>query len=84
MQQTLSKEEIKNLYPDEWVLLGNPELDDEETLGTVADKLVKGVVLLHSKNKREIADKASEARKNYSSIACVYTGDFPKNRKYWL
>jgi hypothetical protein len=82
--KVLTIAEIKAQYPDQWVLVGNPELDDEETLGSIVDKLVRGVVLLHSKDKRELAYKASEAREGYESIACIYTGLFPRNRKYWL
>ena len=82
--EVLTIEQIKSEYPNEWVLIGNPELDDEETLGSIVDKLVQGIVLLHSKDKRELAYKAKEVRKGYESIACIYTGVFPKSRKYWL
>jgi hypothetical protein len=81
---SLSFETIKASYPDEWVVVGDPVLDDESTLGSIADKLVKGVVLLHGKDKRELAYKTKEARKGFESITCVFTGEFPKNRKYWL
>jgi hypothetical protein len=84
MPQVLTIDQIKAQYPNQWVLVGNPELDNEETLGSIVDKLVRGVVLLHSVDKRELAYKASEARLGYESIACIYTGVFPKNRKYWL
>ena len=82
--EILTIDQIKAQYPNEWVLVGNPELDNEDTLGSVVDKLVRGAVLLHGKDKRELAYKASEARKDYESIACIYTGLFPRNRKYWL
>jgi hypothetical protein len=82
--EILSIDQIRALYPNEWVLVGNPELDDEDSLGSIVDKLLRGAVLLHSKDKRELAYKASEVRKGYESIACIYTGLFPKNRKYWL
>ena len=82
--EILTIAQMKAQYPNEWVLVGNPELDNEETLGSIVDKLVRGAVLLHGKDKRELAYKASEARKDYESIACIYTGLFPRNRKYWL
>ena len=82
--EILTINEMKAQYPDEWVLVANPELDDEETLGSIVDKLVQGIVLLHSKDKRELAYKAREVRQGYESIACIYTEVFPKNRKYWL
>jgi hypothetical protein len=82
--EILSFEAIKTLYPNEWVVIGNPVLDDETTLGSIADKLIQGVVLLHSKDKRELVAKTKSARAGFESIACVFTGEFPKNRKYWL
>ena len=82
MIQTIA--EIKKQYPDQWVLIGNPILDDEETLGAIVDKLVQGVVLLASTDRREIGYKGQEARKNYESVACIYTGKIPQNRKWLL
>jgi hypothetical protein len=39
---------IKKLYPNEWVLVGNPEMDRSEL------NVLAGIPLLHSKDKREI------------------------------
>ena len=39
--QVLSFELIRKLYPDQWVLIGNPELDDPDTLGSIVSKLVR-------------------------------------------
>lgn len=82
--EILSFEAIKALYPNEWVVIGDPVLDDETTLGSIADKLVKGVVLLHGKDKHALAVQTKAARTGYESVACVFTGEFPKNKKYWL
>ena len=46
MQQVLSVSEIKAAYPDQWVLVGNPEMS--------VDSLMSGVVIWHGKDKREI------------------------------
>ena len=81
--EILSFEAIKALYPNEWVLIGDPVLDDETTLGSIADKLLRGVVLLHGKDKRVLAAQTNSARTGFDSVACVFTGEFPKNRKYW-
>ena len=80
----LSFENIRLLYPNQWVLIGSPELDDPNTLGSIVSKLVSGVVLLASKNKREIAENAKYVRQNYKSVTCVYTGEIPQNRKWLL
>ena len=74
---------IKKEYPDEWVLVGDPELDNTFT-GSVISKLKGGVVLYHSKDRREIAYHAQSVRVGYESVVCVYSGEIPQNRKYWL
>ena len=82
--KVLSFENIRLLYPNQWVLIGSPELDDPNTLGSIVSKLVSGVVLLASKDKREIAQNAKFVRQNYQSVTCVYTGEIPQNRKWLL
>jgi hypothetical protein len=84
MQQVLSVEEIKAQYPDQWVLVGNPVLKDTDTLEVIINKLVRGVVLYASMDKREIAYKAKDLRQGYEGITCVFTGDMPQNRKWLL
>jgi len=44
--QVLSFEEIKKLFPDEWVLLGNPGYTDTDILS--------GIVIMHNKDKGHI------------------------------
>jgi hypothetical protein len=82
--QVLTIAQIRKEYPNQWVLIGNPELDNPDTLGSIISKLVRGVVLMSSKDKYEIAHKASEIRKGFDTYTCVYTGEIPKNRKFWL
>lgn len=82
--EILTKEEIIRKFPDQWVLVGNPQLDSLDTLGSIMSKLVSGVVLLHGKDKREIAQKGIEARKGYPAVTLVYTGEIPQNRKWLL
>ncbi len=82
--KSLTITEIRNQYPDQWVLVGNPVLNDPESLGSIVSKLASGVVLYASKDKREVAYKAKDARKGYQSATCIYTGEVPKNRKWLL
>lgn len=77
-------ESIKAMYPNEWVLIGNPELDDETTLGSIVRKLVQGVVLFHSKDKRDMAYKARPFRTGFDTYTVVFTGDLPKGKRFWL
>lgn len=68
-------------FPDQWVLIGNPELRDPQPLGTVVSKLIRGVVLLAGKDKQEIARRASEFRTGFERYSCIYTGQIPANRR---
>lgn len=82
--QLLTIEEIRQQYPDQWVLIGNPELKDSAILEPIVYKILRGVVLLANKNKRELSVLAKDARQGYDSISCIWTGEFPKNRKWLL
>ncbi len=83
MEQILSMYKIKEAYPEQWVLIGNPTLD-ESAEGSIVSKLTSGVVLLASKDKKEIGYKAKDARKGFESVTCIYTGEIPQNRKWLL
>ena len=80
----LSMEDIKKMYPDQWVLLGNPVLRNPQSNGAILNRLITGIVLLASKNKRELAEKAKYVVGDYDETACVYTGEVAKNRIYLL
>ncbi len=81
---TLSIEQIKKQYPDQWILIGNPELSDPDVNGSILSKLIRGIVLFASKDKREIAYKAADFKKTVDTTACIYTGEIPKNRLFLL
>lgn len=74
--EALAYDQIKLLYPNEWVLLGNPVLSGAKVLG--------GTVIFHSKDKREIAYKQINWREQFQSAMTIFTGEKPKNRKFWL
>lgn len=80
----LTKEQIKQLYPNQWVLIGNPQLGNPRMLGSIISKLESGVVIYGSPDKREIAYKAKDLRKGFETYTCVFTGQIPKNRRFWL
>ena len=42
MSQVLTIDEIRSQYPDQWVLIGNPELKDPQSLGSIVSKIVRG------------------------------------------
>ena len=82
--KVLTLEEIKTNYPDQWVLIGNPQMRKDNFVDPIIRKLLAGIVLYHSKDKREIGKKVAELIKNVKETACIYTGEIPKNRKFWL
>ncbi len=77
-------EEIKKLYPNEWVLIGNPELRNPEVEASIVSQLIGGIVVFHSKDKIELAYEGRDLKKSFESITCVWTGGIPKNRKLWF
>lgn len=74
MQQTfISIEELRKRYPDEWVLLGDPEIQNTVVFG--------GVVLFHNKDKKEVCYIGRDKTACYSTVTIVYAGDLKQNRK---
>jgi hypothetical protein len=82
--QILTIDQIRDEYPDQWVLIGNPELGDLDTLGSVVSKLTRGTVLFASKDKRELAYRAKEVKQGFVQTACIYTGEIAQNRIFLL
>lgn len=77
-------EEIKTQYPDEWILIGNLELENPQLQTSISRNFKSGVVLLHGTDRFKIARQAKEARVGYSNITLIYTGEIPQNRPLWL
>ena len=66
-------DELKKLYPDEWVLLADPEMKNTSVLG--------GVVLYHSKDKKEVCYIGRDKTADYSSVTIAFAGDLKQHRK---
>jgi hypothetical protein len=81
---TMTIDEMREVYPDQWILVGNPELKNPDINGSIVSKLMSGTVLFASKDKRELAYKANEVRKDIGFTTCIYTGEIPKNRLFLL
>jgi hypothetical protein len=73
--QHLEMSEIRTLYPDEWVLLGNPVIDVTTVLG--------GTVVYHSKDKKELL-KGKALLAPFQLSTWAFTGEIPQDRKIWL
>ena len=61
--------EIKAQYPDEWVLVGNPVMDNQEL------HLLSGLAALHSIDKKEVCYLGAELVKQFDTYMIVFTGE---------
>jgi hypothetical protein len=62
----LNIEELSTLYPEEWLLLGNPVFERTKVTG--------GIVLYHSKDKKEVCYLGKDKTNGYDKITLAYTG----------
>jgi hypothetical protein len=75
MNSALTINEIKQLFPDEWVLLGDPVLD-ESSLHVLA-----GVPVYHSQDKKEVCYIGKDKAQSFKHITLIYTGLLRPTRK---
>lgn len=64
---------IRRKYPNEWVLLGDPVIEDTA--------VTKGIVLLHHKDKKELTVLGRSLIHGFSNYKVVYTGKLPALHK---
>jgi hypothetical protein len=75
MEERQNITDLKKQYPDEWLLLGNPEMDESEI------NTISGVLLYHSKDKKEVCYLGRDKTVNFETITLIYTGKFRPIRK---
>lgn len=61
---------IKSIYPNQWVLIANPQKEGRHLLG--------GQVLLFDHDKREFALKAKELIRTNVGLTHFFTGELPR------
>ncbi|MFN0048913.1 MAG: hypothetical protein ACKVOU_07315 [Cytophagales bacterium] len=66
-------EELKKLYPNEWILLGDPQMVNTSVLG--------GKVLYHSKDKKEVCYIGRDKTTPFSTVTITFAGDLKQHRK---
>ena len=74
MGQLLNINDIKKLYPDEWVLVGNPVMDN------VKINLISGIPIYHSKDQKEVCYIGRGKTADFDKITLIYTGTFKPTR----
>ena len=60
-------DDLKQIYPSEWLLLGNPKLKNTSVIG--------GIVLFHSQDKKKVYYIARDKATNYDTVTITYAGD---------
>jgi len=70
MSQLMTIDEIYRQFNSEWVLVEDPELDEQLNV-------LKGKVVCHSKDRDEVYQKAVELKPKQSAF--LYTGRMPAN-----
>lgn len=75
MNQLLNIAYIELRYPDEWVLVGDPVMDESKL------DVLKGIPLFHSKDKKEVCYKGRDKTSNFKKVTLIYTGTFRPTRK---
>ena len=75
MAEVLTIDEINKRFPDEWVLIGDPETDESLEIRS-------GKVLFHARDRDEMYEKALELRP--TRFATLYTGELPDDMDYAL
>ena len=75
MGTILGIDEIKKLYPDEWVLIGNPITDETRI------NVLQGIPIYHSMDKKEVCYLGRDKTTEYNRIKLIYTGTFKPMRK---
>ncbi len=70
-----SIDEIKAMYPDEWVLIGDPIMDVSNI------DVLEGVPIYHSKDKKEVCYIGRAQTADFEKITLIYTGVFKSTRK---
>jgi hypothetical protein len=75
MENTTNISEIKNLFPNEWVLIGNPKMDESKI------DVLSGIPIYHSKDKKEVCYIGRDKTAGFDKITLIYTGSFQPMRK---
>jgi len=73
--QIVTIDEIKKSYPDEWILLGNPDINEQK------QAILSGVLLYHSPDKREVAYLGRPLTKDYETTAMFFNRVTPRKKR---
>ena len=69
----LTFDKVKELYPNEWILLGNPKMKNTTVIG--------GIVVYHSKDKKEVCYIGKDKTGDFEKVTIAFAGDIEQLRK---
>jgi len=72
--EAIGIDDIKKSYPDEWILLGNPEIDKQK------QAILSGVLLYHSPDKREVSYLGRSLITDYKKTALFFNRVTPRKK----
>jgi hypothetical protein len=73
--QRISINDIKRNYPDEWILLGNPEIDEKK------QEILSGIILFHSPDKKEAVYLGKPMTAGYDKTALFFNRVAPRRKR---
>ena len=76
MKELLTLSSLKKRYPDQWVLIGDPAISQDD---------ISGILIMHHESKKELAHLFSKQQSlhQFTSTILRYTGSQPEIGK-WL
>jgi hypothetical protein len=75
MEEMISIDEIKVRYPDEWILVGNPAIDERN------QQILSGILLYHSPDKREVCYLGKPLIADYDKTAMFFNRVTPRQKR---
>jgi hypothetical protein len=75
MIQPLNINDIKKLFPEEWVLLGNPVMDKAKV------NVLSGIPIYHSKDQKEVCYIGRDMTAGFEKVTLIFTGSLKPTRK---
>lgn len=73
--KSMTNAEIERKYPDEWILLVEPDVDED-------GEVLSGIVVIHSKNRDKVYAKLVELKPKDSAL--LFTGKSIPGMEYVL
>lgn len=73
-KDVLDMSDIRKLYPNEWILLGNPKLASNKL------EILAGIPIFHSKDKKEVCLAGRDKVSYFDKITLILTGSLKQER----